>query len=112
MNDETHRVDDTGQSLATLRRELRDIVREEIALATAGVGGVDASNKGDTTDNSATMDADQVAEYLGIGRKSVYAAAKSGELPSRRIGRRVLFSRRAVVAWFETQDGDMQERND
>jgi excisionase family DNA binding protein len=42
------------------------------------------------------IDADEVAALLGVDRKSVYAAAARGELPHLRVGRLVLFSRRAL----------------
>ncbi len=44
--------------------------------------------------------ADEVADMLGLDRKSVYAAARAGEIPSRRIGRRVLFPRAAILSWL------------
>lgn len=44
--------------------------------------------------------ADDVAGMLGINRKTVYDGAARGEIPSRRVGGRVLFSRRAVQAWI------------
>lgn len=48
----------------------------------------------------ATLSADEVAALLGVDRKSVYAAAARGELPSRRVGRRVIFPRAALLAWL------------
>lgn len=50
--------------------------------------------------DSDVMDAGQVAELLGVDRKLVYDSAARGELPCRRLGRRFLFSRSAVVAWL------------
>jgi excisionase family DNA binding protein len=37
-----------------------------------------------------TLTVDAVAEILGLDRKTVYAAINSGELPSLRVGRRIL----------------------
>lgn len=37
-----------------------------------------------------TLTVDAVAEILGVDRKTVYAAINSGELPSLRVGRRIL----------------------
>lgn len=42
------------------------------------------------------MTVEQAARYLGIGRNAAYEAARSGELPALRIGRRVLVSRLAL----------------
>lgn len=39
---------------------------------------------------AATVDVPTAAKILGIGRQSGYAAVKSGEIPSIRIGRRLL----------------------
>jgi len=37
-----------------------------------------------------TLTVDAVAEILGLDRKTVYSAINSGELPSLRVGRRIL----------------------
>jgi len=45
------------------------------------------------------LNADEVALLLGVGRNSVYEAAGRGEIPHRRLGKRLLFSRAAVLEW-------------
>lgn len=47
------------------------------------------------------LTADEVAEILRVDRKTVYEFAGRGELPCRRLGRRILFSRRALMAWLD-----------
>lgn len=47
------------------------------------------------------LNATDVAELLHIGRNAVYALAKSGELPSYRVGRKILFSLEDVEAYAE-----------
>jgi excisionase family DNA binding protein len=42
----------------------------------------------------------QVADVLGIARNSVYQAAAAGQIPSVRVGRRILFARRSLEAWL------------
>lgn len=42
----------------------------------------------------------QVATLLGVCTKSVYEAASRGELPHRRLGRRLLFSRKTLLEWL------------
>lgn len=42
----------------------------------------------------------EVAAFLRLDRKTIYDAATRGELPARRVGRRVLVSRAALVAWL------------
>lgn len=46
------------------------------------------------------MDADQAADFLGVDRKTVYEYAGRGAIPCRRLGKRLLFSRRALVLWL------------
>jgi excisionase family DNA binding protein len=43
---------------------------------------------------------EDVAELLGLGRNTVYDAANRGEIPHRRVGRRLIFSRSAVLEWL------------
>jgi excisionase family DNA binding protein len=46
--------------------------------------------------------ADELAELLGVDRKTVYEYAARGQIPHRRLGRRFLFSRSAVMSWLAT----------
>lgn len=43
-----------------------------------------------------TLDVAEAAELLGIGRSAAYEAARRGDLPTVRIGRRVLVPRAAL----------------
>jgi len=52
------------------------------------------------------LTADEVARFLRLDRKTVYEAAATGRIPARRIGRRFLFYRPALVAWL----GDARPR--
>lgn len=42
----------------------------------------------------------EVARRLGIGRNAAYAAVQRGEIPSRRIGRRIIVPRVAFEKWL------------
>ena len=46
------------------------------------------------------LTADEVAVMLRVDRKTVYEFAGRGEIPCRRLGRRILFYRRAILAWL------------
>ncbi len=46
------------------------------------------------------LTADEVAEYLRLDRKTVYDYAARGVIPHQRIGKRMLFSRAALVSWL------------
>ena len=45
----------------------------------------------------------EVAALLRVGRHSVYEMAKSGEMPSLRVGARVRFVPEEVRAWLDRQ---------
>jgi excisionase family DNA binding protein len=46
------------------------------------------------------LTADAVAELLGVNRKTIYEAAARGDIPHRRLGRRLIFERGAVLLWL------------
>lgn len=46
------------------------------------------------------LNADELAALLGVDRKTIYDYAARGVIPHRRLGRRYLFSRAAVVSWL------------
>lgn len=46
------------------------------------------------------MCADDVAAWLKVDRKTVYNAAARGKIPHQRLGKRLLFSRAALVSWL------------
>ena len=46
------------------------------------------------------MNVDETAALLRVSRDTVYEAAGRGELPHRRIGRRLVFSRAALLDWL------------
>lgn len=54
----------------------------------------------DSSPPSLTLTAPEVAELLGLDVKTVYAGAKRGEIPARRVGRRYVFSRQAIEDWL------------
>jgi len=53
------------------------------------------------------MSVEEVAEFLGVDRKTVYDYAGRGVIPCRRLGKRILFSRRALVLWLSGACGDL-----
>lgn len=48
----------------------------------------------------ATITIEQTAQILGFGRTAAYDAARRGELPSRRLGRRLLVPVPALLEWL------------
>ena len=53
--------------------------------------------------NDGALNAEEAATMLHMGRNTVYALAKSGELPSYRLGRKLLFAPADVEAYRESQ---------
>lgn len=54
----------------------------------------------DDTDRADVCTVADVARWLGVNKKTVYDAVNRRELPSARLGRRVLLSRTAITAWL------------
>ncbi len=48
----------------------------------------------------ATITVEQTAQVLGLGRTAAYEAARRGELPTRRLGRRLLVPVPALLEWL------------
>ena len=48
----------------------------------------------------ATITIEQAARVLGLGRTAAYDAARRGELPTRRLGRRLLVPVPALLEWL------------
>jgi excisionase family DNA binding protein len=46
------------------------------------------------------IDANEAAALLGINRNTLYAAAKAGDVPCRRVGRKFLFVREVLIDWL------------
>ncbi len=50
--------------------------------------------------NKATLDADDIQQILGIGRKQTYELIHSGAFYSLKIGRRIKVPTKSFVKWF------------
>jgi excisionase family DNA binding protein len=48
-----------------------------------------------------TLTVTEAAELLGIGRSAAYEAARRGEIPTIRVGRRILIPRAALDRFLE-----------
>ena len=51
-------------------------------------------------DNRAVISVEEFAQVIGISRTAAYDAAKRGEFPVRRLGRRLFVPVPALLAWF------------
>ncbi len=62
------------------------------------------------SDERLTLSVEEAARLLGVGRGAAYEAARRGELPSVRLGRRILIPRHALGALLgETLPADAGE---
>jgi excisionase family DNA binding protein len=50
------------------------------------------------------MDAVEVAEVLGIPRKTVYTMAKANRIPSVKLGSKVIFDPARLAAWWRSKE--------
>ena len=53
--------------------------------------------------NSALMDANELAEYLRLDIQTVYRKTANGEIPSVKIGRSIRYRRSSIEKWLERQ---------
>lgn len=53
---------------------------------------------------SRLLEADDVAEYLGMRTDWVYREVRAGRLPHIRLGRAVRFRRESIDAWLEARE--------
>lgn len=50
--------------------------------------------------DQATITIEQAAQLLGLGRTAAYEAARRGEFPTRRLGRRIVVPVPALLEWL------------
>ena len=62
----------------------------------------------DDLEHRITLSVEETALLLGLGRSAAYEAARRGEIPSRRLGRRVIVPVPALLSWLgiDTEGGD------
>jgi len=66
-------------------------MKERIRSAPVGLDDIEAC---------LTLSVEEVASLLGLGRTATYEAARRGEIPSRRLGRRVIVPVPALLEWL------------
>ena len=54
----------------------------------------------DDLEQRITLTIEEVASLLGLGRTAAYEAARRGQIPSRRLGRRVIVPVPALLEWL------------
>ena len=56
-----------------------------------------------------TLTVEETAQVLGIGRSLAYRMVQGGELPTLRLGRRILIPREALTQLLSAQTGESKE---
>jgi len=54
----------------------------------------------DALEGRLTLSVDEAARLLGLGRTAAYEAARRGELPTRRLGRRIVIPVPLLLEWL------------
>lgn len=58
------------------------------------------------------LDVPQVASMLSVGRNTIYGLVARNEIPHRRLGKAIRFSRAAVMSWLSSWSSrDAKERH-
>jgi excisionase family DNA binding protein len=52
-----------------------------------------------------TLSAVEAADLVGVSKQTLYSAARRGEVPCRRVGRRFVFVREVLVDWLLMRGG-------
>lgn len=60
----------------------------------------------DTAIENEVMNVDEVATFLRVNRNTVYEAVAARRIPHQRLGRRILFSRSALLQWLAGRVGE------
>lgn len=58
----------------------------------------------DQLEHRVTLTIEEAAGLLGLGRTAAYEAARRGEIPSRRLGRRVVVPVPALLSWLSSTE--------
>lgn len=74
---------------------------DALALSLAAGMRVGATGLATTTDDDGdVMTVDDVAAMLKIGRAAVYESVSRDEIPHRRVGKQIRFSRQGIMRWL------------
>jgi excisionase family DNA binding protein len=63
-------------------------------------------------DDRDVLDVPQVAQLLGVGRNTIYTLVAKNQIPHRRLGKAIRFSRAGVMSWLASWSSrDAEERH-
>ena len=81
-----------------------------LTLALNEDGGMPADPPSPRTAGLRLLEAEDVAEYLGVRTDWVYREVRAGRLPHIRLGRAVRFRRESIEAWIDSRERGMPAR--
>lgn len=70
----------------------------DLAASTEETQPIDASAPSRVTDD--VLGVSEVTQLLRVGRNSIYGLVGRNEIPHRRVGKQIRFSRAAVMRWL------------
>jgi len=70
-----------------------------------------ANDEQPTAANDAVLDVEETARLLRVGRNTIYELVGRNEIPHRRLGKQIRFSRAALMSWLDSWSSrDAKER--
>lgn len=67
------------------------------------------TNNADAGSADSALDVEDVAALLRVGRNTVYSLVAKNQIPHRRLGKQIRFSRAAVMQWLAWSWRDAKE---
>jgi excisionase family DNA binding protein len=89
--------------LAALQPDERDELRRFLSSELEAVAQALAATRPAHSKRASLVDVDELADVLGVTRRSVYELTANHELPAYRLGRALRFDVDAVLAWLENR---------
>jgi len=65
-----------------------------------------------TATNDAVLDVEETARMLRVGRNTIYELVGRNEIPHRRLGKQIRFSRDALMSWLGGGHGGTRRKGD
>ena len=62
-------------------------------------------------DDRDVLDVPQVAQLLSVGRNTIYTLVGKNQIPHRRLGKAIRFSRAGVMSWLASWSSRAEERH-
>lgn len=56
------------------------------------------------------MTVDQLADIMGVNRKTVYDSIKAGDIPAKHFGRKIVLYKPTVLAWLSSGDSPKKRK--